>query len=201
MNTTARTGTTVVPNRPMTEAQRTYIKDLLSKVNTPAVAEPIRAALNTHAARNTLTIEVASAFITSLKAVIGNQAVPALIPAPAPIEAVSITVAPTRTPYPVVAEGRYAVEMNGVLRFYNVTKNDAGTRTFVKRYMSDTLVRVNGGEQVAALRTIEADPQAAREAYARETTRCWTCGRRLTDPESIAAGQGAECRAKAGMGR
>jgi hypothetical protein len=98
-----------------------------------------------------------------------------------------------RQPYPVVPAGRYAVEHDGVLRFYLVSKNDAGTRTFVKRYVSDSLVRVNAGEQVAALRKIEADLTEARMTYARETTRCFTCGRRLTDPESMERGQGPDC--------
>jgi hypothetical protein len=47
-------------------------------------------------------------------------------------------------------------------------------------------------EQVLA--AITADPAAARLRFAEITTCCLACGKKLTDPQSIAAGLGPDCR-------
>lgn len=181
---------TTTNTKPVSPAQTGYLNDLLAKITNPAVQEALRADLRTLYAARLLDTREASRQIDRVKAILVAQGV-AQAAAPAPVAAPAV--APQRLPYPVVAQGRYAVEVDGVLRFYNVTKNDAGTRTFVKRYVSDTLVKVNSGEAVRALRAIEADPAQAQQTYARETTRCYTCGRRLTDPESMERGQGPDC--------
>lgn len=201
MNAT-RTGLTVKPNRPATKAQTDYIRDLLAKVT--GNAEPIRQALNTHRERGTLTIEVASMAITSLKALIANQGAS---PAPAidPVREDSAVVVQAREaraqrPYPVVAAGRYAVEVDGSLRWYNVTVE--GGRVYAKRYVSDNLTRISAGEAVRALRLIEADPKAAALRFAAASTRCYVCGRRLTDTTeggSVDKGIGPDCEAR-GLG-
>ncbi|ASU83558.1 hypothetical protein CDO52_12850 [Nocardiopsis gilva YIM 90087] len=48
----------------------------------------------------------------------------------------------------------------------------------------------------AAIRSaIDADPDACRARFAAFTTRCCSCGRALSDPESKTVGVGPECRA------
>lgn len=178
--------------RPITDNQQSYLRDLLAKITSEPVRAALQADLNTLYAARLLTVTEASRQIDRVKAVIAAQAVVAAapvvvapVPAPAP--------APVRLPFPVVAAGRYAVEVDGVLRFYNVTRAAGSGRTTIKRYVSDALVTVRTGEGVRALRLIEADPATAQMTYARETTRCYTCGRRLTDPESMERGQGPDC--------
>lgn len=207
MTVPTATGLTVRPHRPMTTPQSAFIRDLLAKVTEPAVVGPIRTALNTHRERGTLTIEVASAFITSLKAVIVQQgAAPSPAPAvvvPAPVAvAAPAPVAPVRLPYPSVTDGRYAVEVDGAMRWYNVTHYAGATRTSLKRYVSDNLVKVSAGEQVRVLRMIEADEKGAALRFAATRTRCYVCGRALTDTDpggSVDKGIGPDCEAK-GLG-
>ncbi len=50
------------------------------------------------------------------------------------------------------------------------------------------------GWRGAARDAILAAPQEARERYAKIHIRCYWCGRKLTDPESQAAGIGPICR-------
>lgn len=179
----------------MTVRQHDYIKSLISRITSEPVQVALKADLNTLHSNGLLSVHEASRQIDRIKAVISAQAIVAAQPV---VEAPVAPVQPSqfRLPYPQVAASRYAVEVDGVLRFYNVTKSDDGNRTFVKRYMSDTLVRVTSGEAVRALRIIEGNPTEARMAFARETTRCFTCGRMLTDPESMDRGQGPDCAAK-----
>lgn len=194
---------TATARRALSPAQSQYIRDLLSKITSEPVREALRADLNTLRVNGLLDTREASRQIDRLKAVVQAQAIdaaaapdPGTVTPATPFGTTTVTMAspaPVRQPYPVVAAGCYAVEIDGVLRFYRVTKSDDGSRTFAKRYVSDSLVRIHAGEQVRALRLIEADVQTAQMTYARETTRCFTCGRRLTDPESMERGQGPDC--------
>lgn len=92
--------------------------------------------------------------------------------------------------------GYYCADYQGVLRFYRVAagKGRHEGRVFLNRYRSDFQDRVGVEERKAALAQIALDPQAARELFARETTHCYACGRRLTDAESRRLGIGPECR-------
>lgn len=47
-----------------------------------------------------------------------------------------------------------------------------------------------------AIRILQSDVYAAGKAYALETGNCFVCHRELTNPESIEAGIGPECRRK-----
>jgi hypothetical protein len=188
--------TTVRPSTAMTANQSTYLRDLLAKIASPAVQDALKADLNTLRVNGLLTKAEASRQIDRVKAIISAQTIAAAAPAivaapvaPAPVEA------PARRPFPVVEPGRYAVEHDGVLRFYNVTRGRTG-RTFVRRYMSDTLVDIRMGEVMAVLFKIESDPVEAAMTFAAEQTRCFRCGRMLTDPESIALGIGPDCAGK-----
>lgn len=99
---------------------------------------------------------------------------------------------------PQVADGRYAVEHEGVLKFYRVTRK-GGYKLFV--YASDNQHLVsNFNTMLDVLRLIEADEadgtKAAQLRFGRKFGRCYSCGRGLTDPISREAGQGPDCRAK-----
>jgi Family of unknown function (DUF6011) len=94
--------------------------------------------------------------------------------------------------------GYYAVEWAGALRFYAVRKGKGKWegRTFLNRFRSDFQDRVYRAEQEAVFEAILADPNAARMTFARETTHCYVCGRRLTDETSRELGIGPDCRGR-----
>jgi hypothetical protein len=102
------------------------------------------------------------------------------------------------TNLPDVPEGRYAVELDGVLKFYKVDKPTEGRwagRTFVKVQASDTEYPVRAAEsRRKVLETIAVDPRGALQRYGRELGHCGVCGRTLTDQESRAIGIGPICR-------
>lgn len=95
-----------------------------------------------------------------------------------------------------VEPGYYAVEYEGVLRFYKVKEGKGRWegRTFINRYKSDYLDRTSRVEQYLARVAIAADPKAAAMRFAAEIGRCYACGRTLTDAESRRLGIGPECR-------
>lgn len=98
-----------------------------------------------------------------------------------------------------VPAGRYAVEREGVLRFYKVdcpTEGRWAGRTFVKVMASDEEHRVNVQEAALVLAAIAADPEVASTRYGREIGACGRCGRTLTDEASRARGIGPDCAQK-----
>jgi len=102
---------------------------------------------------------------------------------------------------PEVPEGRYAVEMDGTLKFYKVDRPTEGKwkgYTFVKVQASDDFHPIKSRDAKAAiLRAIaKAGPRAAMIRYGRELGVCGDCGRTLTDENSRAAGIGPICAAK-----
>lgn len=99
----------------------------------------------------------------------------------------------------VPAPGYYAVEYQGVLRFYRVVagKGKWEGRIFLNRFRSDLEDRVFPAERKVVYSAINADPAAAAKCFAVETVCCYRCGRRLTDAESRARGMGSECAGKA----
>lgn len=99
-------------------------------------------------------------------------------------------------PFPA---GRYAVEINDVLKFLKVDIPTEGRWkgfTFVKVQASDDLYPVKGALRELALDAIAEDPREAMLRYGREIGRCGHCGRTLTDAESRAYGIGPICRQK-----
>lgn len=99
-------------------------------------------------------------------------------------------------PFPA---GRYAVEINGVVKFYKVdipTEGRWAGFTFVKVQASDDLYPVKGASREIVLDAIAEDPREAMLRYGREIGRCGHCGRTLTDAESRAYGIGPICRQK-----
>jgi Family of unknown function (DUF6011) len=113
--------------------------------------------------------------------------------APRPIAPVALV-----RPAVEVADGYYAVERGETLYFYRVvTKIDGrwAGRQFVNRFRSDDLLPVTRREQEDVRALIAADAEMARMRFAAELTRCYQCGKMLTDELSRALGIGPVCRA------
>ena len=96
-----------------------------------------------------------------------------------------------------VADGRYAVEEDGVLRFFKVKNGNRPGFVFLDIQASDEWHSVRN---VVRIRTVPAliaqDPKAAMIRYGQELGECGHCGRTLTDAASRAAGIGPICAAK-----
>lgn len=108
----------------------------------------------------------------------------------------------TTNPWPSrtlsVRPGRYAVTVDGTLKFYKIDQGKEGTRwagrTFVSVQASDELFPVrNPNARQEIMNLIAADPEAAMRRYGQELGQCGHCGRTLTDAESRAAGVGPIC--------
>jgi hypothetical protein len=98
----------------------------------------------------------------------------------------------------IVPAGYYAVEYDGVLRFYRVVVKVKGAhagRTFVNRFKSDDELFVSRKESGAVLALIAADVDAAGMAFVIHSEHCRMCGRRLTDlaTAKVNGGYGPEC--------
>lgn len=162
---------TIHTQRPATQPQLDLIDRLWNERETTDLTRPTTSAL---------TSKAASSFITFL---------------------MGLPYKNTRTEVSYdVPEGRYAVEVGGVLRFYHV-KHGKGRwdgRIFVNRQSSDEILRISRPEQAEALRLISEDPQEAMLQYGRKLEHCGHCGRALTDKESREAGIGPRCAAKLG---
>jgi len=108
--------------------------------------------------------------------------------------------ATTSAPAVEVDEGRYAVEVDGVLKFYKIDKPTEGRwsgYTFLKVQASDDFYPVKSPASKAAIfALIAADAKAATIRYGQELGVCGVCGRTLTDEASRAAGIGPVCAAK-----
>lgn len=103
-----------------------------------------------------------------------------------------------RDQLPDVKEGRYAVENDGVLKFYRVDRPADGKwagRTFVSVQASDDFHPIKAWDsKVQILNLIAADPKEAMLRYGKELGKCGHCGRTLTNEESRQYGIGPICR-------
>lgn len=100
-----------------------------------------------------------------------------------------------------VPQGRYAVEEDGVLKFFHVDKPTEGRwtgYTFIKIRASDELYPVKDAARVQRILKLitEAGYKEATELYGQELGSCGICGRTLTDPISREIGIGPVCRGK-----
>lgn len=103
----------------------------------------------------------------------------------------------TRQGHPAVEDGRYAVEHDGVVKFYKI--HNGYRKVFVEVYASDARYPVTSWEsRKLILKAIAKDPQEAMLRFGREIGSCGHCGRTLTDEESRAYGVGPICRGKLG---
>lgn len=114
---------------------------------------------------------------------------------------VTQTVVAPQLTAPKVPAGRYALDIDGVVKFFKVdcpTDGPWAGRTFVKIQASDELHRVSRETAQAVLVLVAKDPEAASKRYGRELGHCGVCGRTLTDENSRANGIGPICADKAG---
>jgi hypothetical protein len=96
-----------------------------------------------------------------------------------------------------VTDGRYAVEEDGVLRFFKVKNGSRPGFVFLDIQASDEWHSVRNVARIRAVLTlIAADPTEAMVRYGRELGVCGHCGRTLTDEASRAAGIGPICASK-----
>lgn len=101
-----------------------------------------------------------------------------------------------------VPAGRYAIEREGKIWFYRVSRPTEGRwagRVFLDRQLGDEFVSVS--QQTSrnmVLSIIAMDPAAASMAYGHHIGSCGVCGRALTNEESRTAGIGPICREKLG---
>ena len=96
-----------------------------------------------------------------------------------------------------VADGRYAVEEDGVLRFFKVKNGNRAGFVFLDIQASDEWHSVRNVARIRAILTLIAvDAKAAMIRYGQELGECGHCGRTLTDAASRAAGIGPICASK-----
>jgi hypothetical protein len=147
--------------RPMSEKQRAFITALCAELGKPEAAEAFFAT----EPDSVLASDKISALLREKKVMLPRAAAPA---APA---------------LPMPTPGYYAVRYGDRLNFYRVAdgKGRWEGRRFLNRYKSDYLTRIPREEQSAVVREILADEGKAALRFAKELTRCYCCGRMLTD--------------------
>lgn len=103
----------------------------------------------------------------------------------------------TTTPAAEVADGRYAVEEGGTLKFFRVKNGRKAGFVFLDVQASDDWHAVRNVTRIREiLALIAVDAKAAMLRYGRELGECGHCGRTLTDAASRAAGIGPICASK-----
>lgn len=174
-----------------TDRQMAYIRTLLSERAGVPEAEAMRVAMNALREAGTFGKREAS------KAIDGLLQMPkAAKAAPA-----TTTTKPQVADLPEVPAGHYAIEVEGVVKFYKVdtpTEGKWAGWTFVKVQASDDYFPIKGEARRPILEAIALDPQAATARYGHELGICGVCSRTLTDEESRARGIGPVCAQKRG---
>lgn len=101
-----------------------------------------------------------------------------------------------------VPAGRYAIEEDGVLKFFRVDRPTEGKWAgwvFLKIQASDELYPIRDRARCEFIfKAIAHDPRAASIRYGRELGHCGVCGKTLTDPTSIENGIGPVCAGRVG---
>jgi hypothetical protein len=120
----------------------------------------------------------------------------------------SSTFAKAATDMPSVRDGRYAVELDGVLKFFRVKNGKDMRSDGGKNWEGFTFIDAGrGGPHDDLLWTavkdlsykkqimtaIALDEDGAGRRFGREVGKCYVCGRLLTDDESRAKGIGPIC--------
>lgn len=99
----------------------------------------------------------------------------------------------------LVPPARYAVELDGKLRFFHVQHGEGKWQgwVFVKEQAGPTIFPVKDAfRKVLILEFIATDVKSALARYGRELGICGVCGLDLTDSESRSLGIGPVCRQK-----
>lgn len=103
----------------------------------------------------------------------------------------------TVTTSPEVADGRYAVEEDGTLKFFRVKNGRKAGFVFLDVQASDDWHPVRNLARITSiLKLIAVDAHAAMVRYGHELGECGRCGKTLTDAASRAAGIGPTCAGK-----
>jgi len=135
-----------------------------------------------------------SQFITTYKDL--PRATSAMVEAIAP-SAETKEVQETKAERPSVADGRYAVEHEGTLKFYKVKNGRKAGFVFLDVQASDEWHSIRSPRRIDEILTlIAADELTAARRYGMELGKCSRCGRTLTDETSRAYGIGPDCRSK-----
>lgn len=177
---------------PISERQADLVKKLYLEIDPEMGAERARIYLAENPTRRDASAKIDLLIGESKKARAARAAAAPVTPAPVATAAA----VPAARPALVFPEpGYYCVEYNGALRFYRVKEGKGyyTGRRFIDRFKSDELMRINPIERNCVLDLINADPTTAQMRFAVELTRCYTCGRMLTDETSRLRGQGADC--------
>lgn len=165
----------------MSERQATLIENLLKERNLSSLTAEQRDFLASGAWRTVEQHAAASRIITALLELPRNATQSRSLASPS-----------------TVAEGYYAVEIGGALRFFRVNRPTDGR--WAGRLFLDEII---GGdrrrpirehrEMNATLDAIGADQLNARVRYGREIGSCGYCNRGLTDETSRICGIGPDC--------
>lgn len=102
---------------------------------------------------------------------------------------------------PNVADGHYALTVEGVVKFYEVVTPTEGKWagfTFVNAQASDDHYKIGREASARILAEIAQNPEAAMKLYGIALGKCGHCGRTLTDETSRALGIGPVCNKKMG---
>lgn len=171
-----------------TEKQAKY---MISIAHRPSITDAMRDSLRVRLEQG-FARSAASSFITKYKD----------IPTAAADAAMSEAVAPTATSAeevaPKIADGRYAVEEDGVLKFFKVKNGRKAGYVFLSIQASDDWHDVRNVTRIRSILNAisEVGEHAAMVRYGHELGVCGRCGRTLTDEASRAAGIGPVCAGK-----
>lgn len=109
----------------------------------------------------------------------------------------AVTVEKFHSGAPHVADGRYAVEHEGTLKFYKVKNGRKPGYVFLDVQASDDWHSIRTPRRIhEILALIAEDELSAARRYGMELGKCSRCGRTLTDETSRAYGIGPDCRSK-----
>ena len=177
---------------PISDRQADLVKKLYLEIDPEMGAERARVYLAENPTRRDASAKIDLLIGESKKTKAARAAAAPVVPAP-----VAATAAvPAARPALVFPDpGYYCVEYNDALRFYRVKEGKGyyAGRFFIDRFKSDELRNITMAEKIAVLSSINADPAVAAMRFAIEKTRCFSCGRMLTDEVSRLRGQGADC--------
>lgn len=177
---------------PISDRQADLVKKLYLEIDPEMGAERARVYLAENPTRRDASAKIDLLIGESKKTKAARAAAAPVAPAPV---ATAAAVPAARPALVFPEDGYYCVEYNDALRFYRV-KHGKGyfkDRQFLDRFKSDELMRITMTEMRAVLDLINADTAAAQMRFAVELTRCFCCGRMLTDEISRLRGIGPDC--------
>jgi len=180
---------------PISDRQIELVKKLYIEIDPDLGAARASVYLAENPTRRDASAKIDLLISESKKARAARAAAAPITPAPVAATA-AVPVARVERPALVYPEpGYYAVEYDHDIRFYRVKEGKGyyTGRFYLDRFKSDALMSIRYPERVEVLRLINENPSKARTRFALELTRCFSCGRMLTDGESRLRGQGPDC--------